>query len=168
MSEGILTNVLQTQSKREAFYLQVLIDYGKLLASRQVLNSWFIDEWFDSVAEESLGSKWVHEIFAQEKGNQDIIRYLENSVFLKAERRTYLKKSDQQALIENAQSIYSKLRDSIAIKGEITLLRRILMKQGPDEIKKLTHLYADEKQESLCFAALPGVKLVDAQSMEEQ
>lgn len=52
-------------------------------------------------------------------------------------------------MIENAQSIYSKLRDSIAIKGEITLLRRILMKQGPDEIKKLTHLNADEKQESL-------------------
>ena len=144
-----LTNVLQTQSKRESFYLQVLTDYGKLLANRPALSSWFMDEWLDSEAEEYLGIKRVHELLEQERGNPDIARYLENKNSLMTGRETYLNQSGQQASIENAQSIYSKLRDNIAIKGELSLLRRISMKQGTGEIKKLAYLYAGENHESL-------------------
>ena len=153
---SLLTNALQTQVEREAFYLRVLADYGRILAQKPDLGGHAEDEWFDSVAEDTLGAQRVRELLQQAGDDPDIVRYLENRRRLQASREAYRAKARQQAEAESAQSIYRKLRDG-AVPGEdlpLHLLRRMEREQGLAEVSILAQLYAKEERADLREAIL--------------
>ena len=153
---SLLTNVLQTQAEREAFYLRVLADYGRILAQKPDLGGHAEDEWFDSVAEDTLGAERVRELLRQAGNDPDIARYLENHRRLQASREAYRAQARQQAEAESAQSIYRKLRDG-AVPGEdlpLHLLRRMEREQGLTEVSILAQLYAKEERADLREAIL--------------
>lgn len=153
---SLLTNALQTQVEREAFYLRVLADYGRILAQKPDLGGHAEDEWFDSVAEDTLGAQRVRELLQQAGEDPDIVRYLENRRRLQASREAYRAKARQQAEAESAQSIYRKLRDG-AVPGEdlpLHLLRRMEREQGLAEVSILAQLYAKEERADLREAIL--------------
>ncbi len=153
---SLLTNALQTQAEREAFYLRVLADYGKILAQKPDLGGHAEDEWFDSVAEDTLGAERVRELLQEAGSDPDIARYLENRRHLQASREAYRAQSRQQAEAESAQSIYRKLRDG-AVPGEdlpLHLLRRMEREQGLAEVSILAQLYAKEERADLREAIL--------------
>ncbi len=114
---SLLTNALQAQAEREAFYLRVLADYGRILARKPDLGGHAEDEWFDSVAEDTLGADRVRELLREAGDDPDIARYLENRRRLQASREAYQAQARQQAEAESAQSIYRKLRDG-AVPGK--------------------------------------------------
>ena len=156
VSVSLLTNALQTQAEREAFYLRVLADYGRILAQKPDLGGHAEDEWFDSVTEDTLGTERVRELLQQAGDNPDIVRYLENRRRLQASREAYRAQAQQQAEAESAQSIYRKLRDG-AVPGKdlpLHLLRRMEREQGLEEISILAQLYAAEEREDLREAIL--------------
>lgn len=153
---SLLTNALQTQAEREAFYLRVLADYGKILAQKPDLGGHAEDEWFDSVAEDTLGAERVRELLQEAGSDPDIARYLENRRHLQASREAYRAQSRQQAEAESAQSLYRKLRDG-AVPGEdlpLHLLRRMEREQGLAEVSILAQLYAKEERADLREAIL--------------
>ena len=153
---SLLTNALQAQAEREAFYLHVLADYGRILARKPDLGGHAEDEWFDSVAEDTLGAERVRELLQQAGDDPDIVRYLENRRRLQASREAYQAQARQQAEAESAQSIYRKLRDG-AVPGEdlpLHLLRRMEREQGPAEVSILAQLYAKEERADLRHAIL--------------
>ena len=153
---SLLTNALQTQAEREAFYLRVLSDYGRILARKPDLGGHAEDEWFDSVAEDTLGAERVRELLRQAGNDPDIARYLENRRRLQASREAYRAQAQQQAEAESAQSIYRKLREG-AVPGKdlpLHLLRRMEREQGLEEISILAQLYAAEEREDLRHAIL--------------
>ena len=153
---SLLTNALQTQAEREAFYLRVLADYGRILAQKPDLGGHAEDEWFDSVAEDTLGADQVRELLREAGDDPDIARYLENRRRLQASREAYRAQARQQAEAESAQSIYRKLRDG-AVPGEdlpLHLLRRMEREQGLEEVSILAQLYAKEERTDLREAIL--------------
>ena len=153
---SLLTNALQTQAEREAFYLRVLADYGRILAQKPDLGGHAEDEWFDSEAEDTLGAERVRELLQQAGDDPDIVRYLENRRRLQASREAYLAQAQQQAEAESAQSIYRKLREG-AVPGKdlpLHLLRRMEREQGLAEVSLLARLYAAEEKENLRHAIL--------------
>ena len=92
---SILTNVMQTQEDREAFYLHVLVDYGKILARKPTFGVHCEDKWFEMVAEEDIGETRIHELLAQKSSDPYIARYLENNRQRAAKRESY------QAMIQS-------------------------------------------------------------------
>ena len=153
---SLLTNALQTQAEREAFYLRVLADYGKILAQKPDLGGHAEDEWFDSVAEDTLGAERVRELLREAGDDPNVARYLENRRSLQASREAYRAQARQQAEVESAQSLYRKLRDG-AVPGKdlpLFLLRRMEREQGLEEVSRLARLYAAEEKEDLRHAIL--------------
>ena len=144
---SILTNVMQTQEEREAFYLRVLADYGKILAQKSSLSPRCEDEWFEAVAAETVGEARLQELLAREKDNQDIARYLRNRESLQAEREAYQAQRRQEEKKETAEGIYNKLCGGTVPGGVLPLL--LLRKLGQEESAKLSRFYAGEAREEL-------------------
>ena len=160
---SILTNVMQTQEDREAFYLHVLVDYGKILARKPTFGVHCEDKWFEMVAEEDIGETRIHELLAQKSSDPDIARYLENNRQRAAKRESYQAMIQSETLkTKTAESLYEKL--CVEDWTQINRLRKILRECEPEEAAKLARLYAKEEREELRARILHLFRICDSMS----
>ena len=160
---SILTNVMQTQEDREAFYLHVLVDYGKILARKPTFGVHCEDKWFEMVAEEDIGETRTHELLTQKSSDPDIARYLENNRQRAAKRESYQAMIQSETLkTKTAESLYEKL--CVEDWTQINRLRKILRECEPEEAAKLARLYAKEEREELRARILHLFRICDSMS----
>ena len=82
---AVLTNGLQAQAEKEAFFLRTLADRGRLIRRRPAYAEGLIDEWYFRMAGDALGEDRLDALLKTGREDPEIALYLETQGRLERE-----------------------------------------------------------------------------------
>ncbi len=148
---AVLSTVLQTRTEREAFYLRVLADYGRLLRQKPGIEERCDDESFDFEAGRLLGKERLRELQTDTGDDADLAAWLRNHELLR-EKYADCQARRPEREAETAQSLYDKLcaGQSVPLHCLFAMERR----HGAEELTRFARLYAAEERAEVRAAML--------------
>ena len=144
----MLTNGLQSQAEKEAFFLRTLTDRGRLIRRRPALAVRFVDECLFYMAADALGADRRDALLDSGREDPDVALYLETQDRLEREWNETREEIEQTTLSRTSQQFEEYQREDEDQRAAILDgLRRYAVAATAGE-PEITQLLADAESEN--------------------